>query len=93
MIYDKQKQEAETLSNHKEFHKVIKAICDREFVLSSANPLGHITALQNKIEVFIKTEQRLRHKGNDQRIRDGEFAYEWLNQKFSVLIDSGFTWK
>jgi hypothetical protein len=92
MVYNKIKQEQETLSNHKEFYKVIKRIAEGDFVLSYANPINHITSLQNKIEVFIKTENGLGHKGKDQRIRDANEADLWLTKVFHDLIDSGVRW-
>ena len=93
MKYDKLKQEQETLENHQSFYATIKRICDRDFVLSSANPLGNIFALQNKIEVFIKTEERLHHRDKDQRLRNAQFAFDWLDKVYLDLIDSGVVWK
>jgi len=92
MVYNKIKQEQETLSNHKEFYKVIKRINEGDFVLSSANPLNNITALQEKIRIFIKTESGLGHRDKDQRIRDANEADLWLTKVFHNLIDSGVTW-
>jgi len=45
MKYNKEKQEIETLSNHKEFYKTIKKICEGDFILSSAQPMNHICSL------------------------------------------------
>ena len=92
MNYNKEKQAQETLENHKEFYKVIKRISEGDFVLSSANPLNHITSLQDKIEVFIKTEKGLGHREKDQRLRDATEADLWLTKVFHDLIDSGVTW-
>jgi len=92
MKYNKIRQQAETLSNHREFYKVIKRITEGDFVLSSANPLNHITALGNKIEVFIKTESGLGHRDKDQRIRDAHEADLWLTRVFHDLLDSGVRW-
>lgn len=92
MNYNKEKQAQETLENHQSFYKTIKRISEGDFVLSSANPINHITSLQNKIEVFIKTEQSLKVKGNDQRVRDAKEADLWLTKVFHDLIDSGVSW-
>lgn len=92
MVYNKIKQEQETLSNHREFYKTIKRINEGDFVLSSANPLNHITSLGDKISVFIKTESGLGHRDKDQRIRDANEADLWLTRVFHDLIDSGVTW-
>jgi hypothetical protein len=94
MKYEKEKQAQETLSNHREFYKTIKRITEGDFVLSSANPLNHITSLQDKISVFIKTEKGLSSGtvNRDQMIRDAEYADNWLTNVFSDLIDSGVTW-
>ena len=94
MKYNREKQQQETLENHKQFYSTIKRICDREFVLSSSNPLNHITSLQNKIEVFINTEKNLSIRGanSDQKVRDAEYADGWLLKVFHDLIDSGVSW-
>jgi hypothetical protein len=93
MIYNKKLQDLETLENHQSFYATIKRICERDFVLSSANPLGNIFALQNKIEVFIKTEERLHHRDKDQRLRNAQFAFDWLDKVYHDLIDSGLAYK
>jgi hypothetical protein len=94
MKYNKEKQEIETLSNHKEFYKTIKQICQGDFVLSSAQPMNHICSLQDKIGVFVKTEQGLKTGtvNRDQRLRDAEFADKWLENVSLTLIDSGVKW-
>lgn len=94
MKYNKEKQAQETLENHKSFYKVIKRIAERDFVLSSVNPLNHITSLQDKIEVFIKTEKGLSTGtvNRDQRLIDATEADLWLTKVFHDLIDSGITW-
>lgn len=94
MIYNKEAQEYERLENHKSFYNTIKRICEGDFVLSSANPLNHITSLQNKIEVFIKTEKGLSRGtvNRDQRLRDAVKADQWLLRVFNDLIDSGVKW-
>ena len=92
MKYEKEKQAIETLSNHREFYKVIKRITEGDFVLSSANPLNHITALQEKIRIFVKTESGLGHRDKDQRIRDAHEADLWLTRVFHDLLDSGVRW-
>ena len=45
MNYNKERQEQESLENHKEFYEVIKKICQGDFVLSSAAPMNHICSL------------------------------------------------
>jgi hypothetical protein len=94
MKYNKEKQEIETLENHKEFYKTIKKICERDFVLSSSQPMNHICSLQNKIGVFIVNEQLMKTGtvNRDQRLRDAKFADEWLENVSLVLIDSGVKW-
>ena len=94
MNYNKERQEQETLSNHKEFYEVIKKICQGDFVLSSSAPMNHICSLQNKIEVFIVNEQMMRvgTANRDQRIRDANFADDWLQRVSLDLIDSGVKW-
>ena len=94
MNYNKERQEQESLENHKEFYEVIKKICQGDFVLSSAAPMNHICSLQNKIEVFIKVEQGLKSglKNRYQRILDAEFADHWLQRVSLDLIDSGVKW-
>lgn len=92
MIYNKLQQEQETLENHRAFYQTIKQITTRDFVLSSANPINQITSIQNKIEVFIKTEERLHHRDKDQRIRDAQYAFNWLDKTFHDLIDAGYKW-
>lgn len=93
MEYDKHRAEIETLENHKEFGKTIKRICEGDFIISSINPLNHITSLQNKIEVYIKNEERIRNSGKFQNILDANFADSWLTQKFNDLLDSGMLFK
>ncbi len=90
--YNKIKQAQETLDNHKEFYSTIKRITEGDFVLSSANPLNHITSLQDKIGVFAKTEKGLGHREKDQRLRDAHEADLWLTKVFHDLIDSGVSW-
>ena len=94
MKYNKEKQELETLENHQDFYKIIKQICEGNFVLSSAQPMNHICSLQDKIGVFIKTEQGLKSglKNRYQRILDAEFADNWLEKVSLDLIDSGVKW-
>ena len=92
MNYNKEKQEIETLENHKAFYKTIKQICEGDFVLSAAKPMNHICSLQDKIGVFIKTEKSLKLANKDQRLRDAEFADKWLEKVSLELIDSGISW-
>jgi hypothetical protein len=94
MKYNKEKQAIETLENHKEFYKTIKQICQGDFVLSSSQPMNHICSLQDKIGVFIKTEEALKFGtvNRDQRLRDAEFADKWLESVSLTLIDSGVSW-
>jgi hypothetical protein len=92
MNYNKEKQEIETLENHKAFYKTIKQICEGDFVLSAAKPMNHICSLQDKIGVFIKTEKSLKLANKDQRLRDAEFADKWLEKVSLDLIDSGISW-
>jgi hypothetical protein len=94
MKYNKEKQEIETLENHKEFYKTIKQICEGDFVLSSSSPMNHICSLQDKINVFIVNEQLMRTGtvNKDQRIRDANFADKWLEKVSLDLINSGVKW-
>ena len=92
MNYNKEKQEIETLENHKAFYKTIKQICERDFVLSGSKPMNHICSLQDKISVFIKTEKGLKLANKDQRLIDAEFADKWLEKVSLDLIDSGISW-
>lgn len=93
MEYDKHRAEIEVLENHKEFKKTIKRICEGDFIISSINPLNHITSLQNKIEVYIKNEERIRNSGKFQNILDANCADSWLTQKFNDLLGSGMLFK
>ena len=78
---------------HKDLHKLILEIREGNFVLSSINPLNHITATQNKIENFIKVEETRKLRGYQQRINDAKEADLWLGKVFLDLVDSGATWK
>jgi hypothetical protein len=93
MIYNKKLQDLETLENHKAFYATIKEITNREFVLSSAQPIAHICGLIYKIEIFAKTEERLSHREKDQRIRDANYAIDWLMKTYHDLIDSNAVWR
>ena len=94
MKYNKEKQAIETLEYHKEYYKTIKQICEGDFVFSSSHLMNHICSLQDKIGVFIKTEQGLKTGtvNRDQRLRDAEFADKWLESVSLTLIDSGVKW-
>lgn len=92
MKYEKEKFEIERLENHKEFFKTIMSIRNGEFILSSANTMNHITSLQDKIEVFIKTEKAIKGSGWTQRVSDAEQADARLFKIFDDLIDSGAKW-
>ncbi len=89
MEYDREKAEIETLVNHKDFYKIIKRICEGDFVLSSADPIRHIASLQNKIEVYVKTEERLNNSHKWQHLLDATEADRWLTEKFDDLLESG----
>ena len=93
MEYDKHRQEIETLENHKEFGKTIKRICEGDFVFSSADPFGHITSLQNKIEVYIKTEERIKNGRKYQNILDAQEADRWITEKFESFLKAGTLFK
>ena len=93
MEYNKQRAEVETLENHNEFYNTIKEIVNGEFVLSSANPLNHITSLQNKIEVYIRYEQMLNNEYRYQRMIDAKRSDERLSEIFNDLVDSGMLFK
>ena len=93
MEYNKQGAEVETLENHNEFYNTIKEIVNGEFVLSSANPLNHITSLQNKIEVYIRYEEMLNNEYRYQRMIDAKRSDERLSEIFNDLVDSGMLFK
>jgi hypothetical protein len=93
MEYNREKAEIETLENHKEFYKKIKRICEGDFVLSSADYFGHIASLQNKIEIYIKTEERLNNSHKWQHLLDAKEADRWLTEKFTALHNSGLLFK
>lgn len=93
MEYNKQRAEVETLENHNEFYNTIKEIVNGEFILSSANPLNHITSLQNKIEVYIRYEQMLNNEYRYQRMIDAKRSDERLSEIFNDLVDSGMLFK
>ena len=93
MEYNKQRAEVETLENHNELYNTIKEIVNGEFVLSSANPLNHITSLQNKIEVYIRYEQMLNNEYRYQRMIDAKRSDERLGEIFNDLVDSGMLFK
>ncbi len=86
-----EKQDFETLDDHLGFYKVIKRICEGDYVLSSVNILRHIATLQNSIEVFIKTEEALQNSGKHQKVFDAKIADRWLSETRDTLINSGVT--
>ena len=90
MEYNREKAEIETLINHKEFYKkTIKRICEGDFVLSSIKTFDHIKSLQNKIEVYVKTEERLNNSHKWQHLLDATEADRWLTEKFHALHNAG----
>jgi hypothetical protein len=94
MEYNREKAEIETLENHKGFYvNTIRKIVEGDFVLSSANPLNHITSLQNKIEVYVKTEERLNNGHRFQHLLDAKKADDRLTAIFNDLVDSGLLFK